>query len=138
MQITFIFPCFATKPSGGHKVIYEYANELASKGHNVSCEYLPQNTFYQLHLPNVLRIIILDIYVRLYGPRKWFALDKNIKNRVYNNKTIKSDLVVASAIETSQLVKNFPAQSGKQVYFIQDFENWNCSDETVYATLSPS
>lgn len=136
MQITFVFPCFATKPSGGHKVIYEYANELASKGHDVSCVYLPQNTFYQLHLPNALRIIILDIYIRLYGPRKWFALDKNIKNRVYNNKTIKSDLVLASAIETSQLVKKFPAQSGKQIYLIQDFENWNCSEETVYASYN--
>ena len=131
MKINIVFPCFATKASGGHKVIYEYINELVKNNHEINCYYLPHNTFYQLHLPDFLRKIILNIYIKMFGPSRWFMLDRRVKNQLYKN-VQDADITIATAIETVKIVKNLPKSKGRKVYFIQDFENWNCSDEEIY------
>lgn len=135
MKISIIFPCFATKPSGGHKVVYEYADQIIKNGNEITCYYLQQNTFYQLHLPNPIKRVVLELYIRIFGPSKWFKLDKKIKNKLF--KTIEdSDVIIATAIETVDIVNNLPSIKGKKIYFIQGFENWNHSDEEVYATYN--
>lgn len=137
MKLNIIFPCFAIKASGGHKILYEYINFLAEKGWKIDCFYLPQNTFYQLHLPDTLRKIFLSIYIRLFGPSRWFKLNRKVKNFSYHERHIKAaDIVIATAVETSQMVYELPQSCGKKVYFIQDFENWNCTDEEVYASYN--
>jgi len=36
MKITFVMPGYSLKPVGGIKVVYDYANQLASRGHEVT------------------------------------------------------------------------------------------------------
>ena len=129
MKLNIVFPCFATKASGGHKILYEYINCLAEKGWRIDCFYLPQNTFYQLHLPDSFRKILLSIYIRVFGPSKWFKLNKNVKNYLYSENHIRgANIIVATGIETAKPVMRLPDSCGKKVYFIQDFENWNCTE----------
>lgn len=131
MKISVIFPCFATKASGGHKVVYEYINKLSNKNHEITCYYLPHDTFSQLHLPDFCRKLVLDIYIRKFGPSRWFSLDKRIKNQLYRRHVKDADIVIATAIETVKPVMDLTESKGKKVYFIQDFENWNYTDEEV-------
>jgi hypothetical protein len=36
MRITFILPMFLASPSGGFRIVYEYANRLQQRGHRVT------------------------------------------------------------------------------------------------------
>ncbi len=40
MKIVFILPQEGTQPIGGFKVVYEYANHLAKRGHKVHAVHL--------------------------------------------------------------------------------------------------
>lgn len=135
MKINIIFPCLATKASGGHKVLYEYANKLVKKGYDITCYYLPSNTFYQLKLPEFLRIKILKYFIKFIGPSKWFKLDRRIKNELCVN-IREADIIIATAVETVEIVANQKPEKGKKIYFIQDFENWNYSEEYLYSTYN--
>lgn len=137
MKVNIIFPCFPTKPSGGHKVVYEYINVLVTQGWEIHCFYPANNTFYQLHFPDKLRTIILAIYIKIFGPYRWFKLNRKIKNTLFDKGKIKdADIIIATAVETAKIVYELPKSCGKKVYFIQDFENWNYTDEDVYQTYN--
>lgn len=54
-----------------------------------------------------------------------------------NEQTIPDgDVVFATAIGTAHPVASLPECKGRKFYLIQDFENWSCSDEEVYATYN--
>jgi hypothetical protein len=36
MKLTFLMPCYPWIPMGGFRVVYEYANQLALAGHEVT------------------------------------------------------------------------------------------------------
>src|SRR3546814_16260425 len=36
MRISFVLPCSGRYPIGGFRIVYEYANRLADRGHQVS------------------------------------------------------------------------------------------------------
>ncbi len=42
MKVTFVLPMYLTSPSGGFKVVYEYANRLAALGHQIAIVH-PRN-----------------------------------------------------------------------------------------------
>src|SRR5262245_50724866 len=42
VKITFVLPMYLNSPSGGFKVVYEYANRLQERGHKVSVVH-PRN-----------------------------------------------------------------------------------------------
>lgn len=73
------------------------------------------------------------------GPR-WYPLDNRVK-KIYTTamtaQTIPDgDAVFATAIGTARPVADLPSCKGKKYYLIQDFENWSCSDDEVYATYN--
>jgi len=51
MRITFLMPGYMWTPSGGYRVIYEYANRLVDRGHHVTVVH-PRRLKY-LPAPNV-------------------------------------------------------------------------------------
>jgi glycosyltransferase involved in cell wall biosynthesis len=140
MKINFVLPDNSNKPIGGIKVVFEYANWLSEHGYDVFLSFGTLDIFSKFHLPNIIRkplAIVVSKYIR---PNQWFKLNKNIKKYVFynmNEKRIRNaDVVIATAIETAKPVMRLPNSCGKKVYFIQDFENWNCTDEDVYQTYN--
>lgn len=133
MKITFLLPGISTHPVGGFKIVYEYANRLSKRGHEVSIVFDTKNGLKRHNLPEFLRKI-LNYFIVLIFPR-WFQLDKNIKKIYANNITDDSiptgDIVIATAIQTAFDVYNLSSTKGKKVYFIQGYENWNYSDKKV-------
>lgn len=137
-KINILFPMISRKPSGGFKVIYEYCNYFANDDFDVEIYYLPDLIFSSYHLPEAIRKMLAKLYGDIIGPRKWFALDKRIKNKVIDNadEMREADYVVATSIETAKPVFDLPGKYGQKIYFIQDYENWKYSDSYVRSTYA--
>lgn len=137
MNIVFVLPRFVKSQSGGYKMVYEYSNYLSNRGHNVSLLYLNENALKRYHLPERIRKIVINKMTDI-GP-KWFELDKSILKIStckisYEEKLKNIDIVVFTAIETIEYVNFF--KDIHKVYFIQDFENWNYTDEEVFSSYN--
>lgn len=138
MIINVLLPGNTNHPAGGYKIVYEYCNRLVANGHCVTIYYLYGPMFEKLPIPERLRKILIKKYSETIGPGRWFSLDKKIKKRVLSdpNKMENADIVIATAVRTADIVNGLPKCCGKKVYFIQGFENWNCTDEEVYASYN--
>ena len=129
MIINFYLPNFSLKSkiNGGYKVVYQYANFLASN-HNVNIYYDIENGKNRYFILKKIFIFLKKIRIKFSYPT-WFKLDKRVKK--YAIEEIKDDLVkdedisIATAFETAQPVDKLSHTKGKKIYFIQDYEIWN-------------
>jgi glycosyltransferase involved in cell wall biosynthesis len=138
MNLCFILPAFTRRAQGGYKMVFEYSNRLCLRGHNVTILFLNEDALKNKKLPSSVKALIAN-YLTAKGPN-WFTLDSKInllsslKNGI-QNKLKNIDIAVATAIETVEYVDiQFP--EAKKAYFIQGFENWNCSNDDVLASYS--
>lgn len=137
--ITFIFPHPVASPTGGYKVIYEYANRLVADGHRVNIVYSgslfwKKKSLY-FKLTNCVRYI--QMLIKGYGCSKWFKLDKRVKEHLtlsLNYRHVpKSDIYICTSPYTAMYVKDYPAEN--KYYFIQGYENWGAvTDEKLRET----
>lgn len=139
-SICFLFPCFSYGPCGGFKVVYEYANYLASKGYEVTIVYpglyIPGN--FSL-LINIKKLLLYALYSTFKDfKQKWFNLDKRIKERkvpILNLKYVGDyDVYVATSVGTAIHLNEFKIPLHKKFYFIQGFENWYVSESVLRST----
>ncbi|MDR0507770.1 MAG: glycosyltransferase family 4 protein [Dysgonamonadaceae bacterium] len=139
-SIVFLLPAGSSKPSGGFKVAFEYANRLASDGYKVSIVY-PNSLFLSTtHLKTKIRALIRYIYyiiTRKYKADQWFALDKKIEQLyvwdLSENLVPQADIYVATAVKTAGYLQEYKRQS-KKLYLIQSFEDWSWDKEKVIST----
>src|SRR5260370_14667426 len=82
MRITFLMPGYIWGPSGGFKVVYEYANRLVSRGHQVSVVHPRRLTFrgpIELTLRQRVRRTRLDLLELMLTPTiDWHPIDKRV------------------------------------------------------------
>lgn len=139
MRITFILPGIISL-SGGSRVVFEYANRLTDKGHDVTVVYslLPLNI-----VPGPLVETTkanLGAIKRIFtgNPIKWFDLKaKLIRVPSLGMSTIglverlipDADAVVATAWETAYPVSRLGPRKGKKFYLIQHYEAWGLWDD---------
>lgn len=140
-KIVFLMPREASWPSGGLKVVFDYANRLAKDGFAVKLVYPMfriDETFDLLH-----RIIYWFVFLRIklnnsFKPSSWFRLDKRIEQKfVWSLETYaynKSDLHIATAVHTAYSLNQYCLPYQQKYYFIQDFENWMFSSDEVIAS----
>lgn len=139
--ITFIFPSPGVNPTGGYKVVYEYANRLVADGYQVNIVYAgsifwSQKTLYY-KITNCVRYI--QRWIKGYSCRKWFALDERVKEvfafSLNYRHVPKSDIYIATSPYTAMYLKYYPVNSIKKYYFIQGYENWgNVTDKMLRKT----
>jgi glycosyltransferase involved in cell wall biosynthesis len=139
MKINFILPFAGNKPIGGFKIVYEYANRLADKGHKISLIH-PSYTFKESFFRD------LQYFIRYhqrkidksYNPDKWFELNAYVDSlwirEVNNNNIPDADATIATAWRTAVCVDKLSSSKGKKFYFIQHYETWNGTEEEVNAT----
>lgn len=137
--ITFIFPHPVSGPTGGYKVVYEYANRLAAEEHKVNIVYSgslfwSKKSLY-FKLTNCFRYI--QMLVKGYGCSKWFNLNKRVKEHLtfsLNYRHVpKSDIYVCTSPYTAMYVKDY--HTDNKYYFIQGYENWGAvTDEKLRET----
>ena len=134
MIISFLLHSGIRKPSGGVKIILDYANALADKGHKV---YIIQPCFLSKGATSFFNSVRRFLYysvTKKYKP-SWFDFHKNVFPKLVwslKEKNIPvSDVCIATYVETSFWLYTYKFCKRK-FYFIQDFENWNVSDSRVY------
>jgi glycosyltransferase involved in cell wall biosynthesis len=120
MRITFILPGFIDAPMGGVKVVVEYANRLAGRGHRVTLIY-PWNIGR-----NLGKIILKkltgapsDLY---YRPSP--EVNTVVVRQIAPKYIPVSDAIIAVGWQTAQAVAELPAEHGQKFYFLQSFETY--------------
>lgn len=140
MDIAFVINEPVQNATGGYKMVYMYANSLVESGHAVSIYYRckRQRLFSNYKAPFFIKMMIASILAKK-GPR-WFELNHRIKGIAIDEITDKSirnhDIIIATAVDTAVAVKNLSESKGNKFYFIQDYENWEHTDEYVCSTYS--
>ncbi len=136
-SITFIFPHPVFGPTGGYKVVYEYANRLVNDGWKVEIVY-SGSIFWckktlRFKLSNIFRL--LQYYVQGYGCNSWFTLDGRVKERLtlsMNYRHVpKTDYYMATSPYTAYYLNQYPIDCKRKLYLIQDYENWGVGLEQI-------
>ena len=142
-SITFLLPTPPIHPSGGYKVVYEYANRLSKDGFNVKIAYAGTILFNERNFIGKCKSLIKLLYYKIKGTsiyNNWMTLEDNIEEYLalsLNKRHLKeSDYYIATAIETSKYLNEFDISERNKIYFIQDYENWFQSDAEVLKSYS--
>jgi len=146
MRITFLMPGYMWGPSGGYRVIYEYANQLVDRGHQVSVVH-PRRLKY-LPTPNLplrerLRRAKFGL-VNLFSTPviDWQPIDKRVKLSFVSNSGQRNlpdaDVLFATAWQTVPSVLRSSQAKGGKFYLIQGYETWMGPKDLVDQTwLAP-
>ncbi len=143
MRITFLMPGYIWSPSGGIRIVYEYANALVERGHDVSVVH-PRRVE---HAPVRTRGSLLHwasnkvewLRERVSTPAiEWQPIDPRVKLLFVPNSGARhlpdGDAVFATTWYTVRSVLDCPAAKGEKFYLIQAYETWMGSKNTVDAT----
>lgn len=141
-HILFLFPGASHQPSGGNKVVYEYANRFINDGYQITI-VLTASTFFNeqsfiLKIKSILRYLYFR-FIKSYKPYNWFPLNKQIKIKyVFSLKESNiplADIYVATSWHTAVYLNSYHlSNTQKKVYFIQHFEDWSGPYEKVKKT----
>ncbi len=145
LKITFLLPLAGTHPIGGFKVVYEYANFLAARGHLVSILHPAIFRIDQpfTKLPLKARVKTFREYLGhtlngTYKPTTWFQVDPAVQLlwewSLDAAHIPDGDVVLATAWETAEWAVTYPASKGRRFYLIQHLETWSGPDDRVLAT----
>jgi glycosyltransferase involved in cell wall biosynthesis len=134
MKINFIIPF--TGKSGGIKMVYEYANRLSERGHDVVLftpviGYKFNNNGICVTMKRI-KIAGGNIFKR--GTKvNWFDLKVTLRLvPIIRNRYIRdADIVIATAWPTAYDVFNLSKYKGNKFYFIQHYEIWSGKKEDV-------
>ncbi|MEI3210934.1 MAG: hypothetical protein V8S42_00375 [Lachnospiraceae bacterium] len=77
MKVCFVLPKFSRKPIGGFKIVFEYANRMSKRGHQVEILFLNESAFETWNIPTVIKRKASD-FLTIIEPR-WFELNPSIK-----------------------------------------------------------
>ena len=135
MKITFIMPGIGI--SGGAKAVFEFANQLHDRGHEVSIVYplMPLGLWANWYNLRSLAGKVLGIIANLkQGVHlEWFDL----KARLIRTPTLaqryvpNADIVVATWWETAYSVNKYRQEKGEKFYLVQHYEVWGGPEDKV-------
>jgi L-malate glycosyltransferase len=145
MKVTFVLPKYPNKPAGGFRVVYEYANYLVSKGHEITIIH-PRRLLSQPLPKGVVKKTkrigqIFKSYIfkpTIPSKLEWQLIDPRV-NLVYvpnlSERYIPcADAIVATAWHTADYVNNYCEKKGNKFYLIQHYEVWDGPNERVNKT----
>ena len=141
MRMTFVLPGRSTRyPIGGYKVVYEYANGLVKRNHEVNVIHpllaYPEKADYK----DKLRMYCKWAASFFLGtPKiKWFDISPKVKMLSIPTPEEKyippADVIIATAWETAEWVSKYGTDKGEKFYLIQHYENWSGSEDRILAT----
>ena len=140
MKITFVLSSLGVR--GGHRVVYEYANRLQERGHEVSIVYpiippfpvelLKQNGLKNSALkffrtPNLLKernwkINAKLIKVPTLSPKLKWMLERKIPD---------ADIIIATDFGTVYSVAKLGEEKGEKFHFVQGYDIFECWNDEM-------
>lgn len=140
LKITFVAPRTGEWPSGGLRIVYEYANRLSRGGHQVTVVHpgrLVINPTKLDHVKNAVRFALRKLDGR-YTPNLWLKMDPKVRLLCVPSLSERfmpaGDVVIATGWQTAERVTQYSRAKGRGFYFIQHLETWNGPEDRVYAT----
>ena len=148
MKITFLMPCYMWAPSGGFRIVYEYANQLVARGHEVSVVHprrlkqLPvRRNISARELASAARWTLKELFSK--PTINWHDIDERVDMRFAPSADPfhlpDADVLFATAWSTVASVLDCPPIKGEKCYLIQHYETWlgpkHLVDETWRAPL---
>ena len=132
LSISVVLPSFSTAHSGGYHVHYTYAQELAARGHRVRI------IFSRLLSPRYTLRSAVGTFLWARRLRREnrpliasFPLDPRVGVHLVRDLDPHSlpdaDVLLATAFQTSDAMRNAPARKGKKVQIVYDYEFWMSS-----------
>lgn len=138
MRITFCLPEISTVPTGGYKIIFEYANRLSERGHEITLVFLTNNVWNRVTKNCKIKSIVGNI--RGKKNPSWFKLKPTIRKIMTpyldGRDFPEADFIFATAVTTANIVKEMPEKYGKKCYLIQGFETWLLPESKVIETYN--
>lgn len=138
MKITFILP--GVYLAGGSKVVFEYANRLQAKGHEVCIVHPiipPRYAKKWCDLQNLVRKTFGTFSnIKIGNKIDWYNLEvKLISIPTLDEIFIpNADIVVATSWGTAYRASKYNKNKGVKFYFIQGYETWDGEKEMVDAS----
>lgn len=136
LRITIVLPFPVTKPVGGAKIMYEYANRLKSRGHWVVVVHSLRRPFKKAKTP--LKWMRLVYRLRKASRPKWFPLDKLIPSLIVDEIADRflpdADIVFSTWWQMTYAISKLSPAKGKPVNLVQDYEVWTGQEEKVLAS----
>ncbi|HSS32215.1 MAG TPA: glycosyltransferase family 4 protein [Solirubrobacterales bacterium] len=140
MKIAFLLPGQGVRPTGGYKVVYEYANRLTRDGHEVSVVH-PFSCAVPVapELRRRARIWVAKLRLRRSRIAPWFEFEPGVDLRVVTEPAVEklpdADVLVATAWHTAApIAAAVGAKGAGGAYLIQGYETWDGDAESVDAT----
>lgn len=145
MKVTFVLPGYAREPIGGIGVVYQYANGLVARGHEVTVVHAAR---YRRR-PRVgdgkprrqLEQLVggwRDLRRGAPAGVAWLAVDPRVDLRYVStigpHSVPDGDVVVATAWQTADPVAALPPTKGLGAYLIQHHETWSGREARVDRT----
>ena len=153
MRVTFVHPMHALSPGGGGRVVHEYANYLARRGHTVNIIFpCPSNVDPELKTLRYRarergdwwRARTSASVRRLMGKSalRWMPLDPGINLYFVPGLDARfipdADAIFATYWQTAESVEGYPSSKGEKFYLIQHYEIWAGPKDRVDRTwLAP-
>lgn len=140
-RICFVLPTDGSRPVGGIKIVYQYANGLVRRGYEVSIVHTCFMSSSRPPLMQKIRRSVVD-YVKQtltagWRPDGWFPLDPAIRLHwipVLRPAFLpKADAYVATWWHTAERLAEWK-MSARRLYLIQHLETWGGPEERVLAT----
>ena len=137
MKIQFVLPPNYNQPVGGYKVVFQYANWLSKRGHDVHIYFMRlREPFGKSQIRWFKRLV--------FGQNNpvekitWFDINPNISLH-YNVgyqvvEGINDGVIIATFWKTAISVYKSKTLSKNKFYFIQGFEVFSTSKENIFKT----
>jgi len=133
-------------PSGGAKIVYEYANRLSELGYQVYLQFcydLPHSVFRTATPWNRYRFFfstIIKNYLKNILGKRLFRLFPQVHEqpvmRLDEKKLAEFDKIIVTAWRTAAAVAETNLDTKKIFYLIQGYEIWNGNEAAVAATYN--
>ena len=134
MRVNFLLPFPATKPVGGVKIMYEYANRISARGHSVCILHSISRPFKKSSTPNWLKQALFAL--RGVSRPSWFPLRPEVVSKIIPEVTDRfipdADVTICTWWEMAHMLARLSPAKGCKVNLIQDYELWNGMEDLVH------
>jgi glycosyltransferase involved in cell wall biosynthesis len=136
--VSILLPSYATRPSGGHKVQYLYAEGLARAGFDVTVWH-PRTAAGPAGALDTAKSFLWPAAARRrHGPvPPWHPLDPAVKTRLargLSQRQIRdADVVIVTGWQAAEQVLRW--EHPRVLYVIYDYEYWHQADHTVRSRI---
>jgi glycosyltransferase involved in cell wall biosynthesis len=144
LRISFVMPCTGEMPCGGFRTVYQYANHLSRRGHDVTVVHPGRrvdNPTRLDHVKNAVRYVQKKMTGH-YLPDNWIKMEPNVRLTCVPSLSERhvpdGDIVFATSWQTAEWVSHYSKAKGSGFYYIQHLETWHGPEERVYATWRAS